>query len=90
MTTYGQVVEGLLLQGEQPRFETPRHLVSIICPFHVVSLSFGAHLLIPADATSNVPDLWLVVASPEDDARMLAEILEIPSQAKVIVLVTKM
>jgi hypothetical protein len=37
-----------------------------------------------------VPDIWLVVVSPEDDAAKLAETLEVPSQAKVIVLVSKM
>lgn len=37
-----------------------------------------------------MPDIWLAIVSPEDDAVKLGEILQLPSQSKVIILVTKM
>ena len=42
------------------------------------------------DGTSNMPDMWLVVVSPSDDPIRLAETLDIPPDAKAIVLITKM
>ncbi|MCJ1293323.1 hypothetical protein MMC34_004877 [Xylographa carneopallida] len=37
-----------------------------------------------------MPDMWLVVVSPSDDPIRLAETLDIPPDAKAIVLITKM
>ena len=87
--TYGQVVEGLLSQGVQPKIETPRHLVRLLGPFSLSLLAID-YLLSSKDGTSSMPDMWLVVVSPSDDPVRLAEVLKMPSDAKVIVLVTKM